>query len=44
LVKAQPPALSAAEAAALHDEAIAVTGQFDPGEFNWVGHYRQGKP
>jgi len=44
VIKRQPAPLPADEAEALYDEARQVTQRFDDGEFNWVEHYRQGKP
>jgi len=41
IIKQQPPALSAAEIDALKPEAVAITQDFDKGEFGWVSHYRR---
>lgn len=44
IVKSRPKPLPEAEAKALQEEAIAITQQWDKGEYNWVAHYKQGKP
>ena len=39
IVKARPPALPEAEQSRYFDEIMAITQQWDKGEFNWVEHY-----
>jgi aryl-alcohol dehydrogenase-like predicted oxidoreductase len=41
IVKSQPPPLGVEEQEALLPEAIQVTQTWEPGEFNWVSHYRR---
>lgn len=38
--KSDPEPLTEAEMATMRPEAVAVTQEFEPGEFNWVSHYR----
>ena len=41
LIKSNPPALTLEEQTALYPEAIAVTREWDKGEFDWISGYPQ---
>lgn len=43
IVKSQPPPLSQAEIQTLLPECLAVTQEWNEGEFDWVSHYRQSR-